>query len=264
MIQVLKQKFQLEVQIAEELILRPKQITPQHDLYILKSHSEWWLSIAGILHHQGAHFINPYPACAILQDKIITLRYLGISGVPTPRTWINGSRELLFEIVADIPLILKPYDGKRCKGVVLVSIVEELAELPPQKQVIVAQEYIENANQELLKVYIIGDQVFALRKPSWPNQLSGNGHPCPVSREICAIALRCGQAFDLRLYGIDVIEGSQGPMVIDMNYFPSYRGIPEAGQHLADYVTWYANNDESALPEVDLKSVELVNTNHGG
>ncbi|MFN3331014.1 MAG: hypothetical protein ACK47M_00695, partial [Caldilinea sp.] len=46
--------------IAEEMLVRSDRLTPAHDLYILKSHTELSLSLAGILHSQGAAMLNPY------------------------------------------------------------------------------------------------------------------------------------------------------------------------------------------------------------
>ncbi|TMB03538.1 MAG: hypothetical protein E6J70_05130, partial [Deltaproteobacteria bacterium] len=53
-------------------------------------------------------------------------------------------------------------------------------------------------------------------------------------------ALRCGRLFGLGLYGLDVIESAEGPLVVDMNYFPSYRDVPNAAALLDDFIEDYA------------------------
>src|SRR6266704_1701324 len=70
---ILKRKgYQIEIGIAESLLLRPEELSVKHDLYILKSHTDLWLSLAGVLHFQAAQVLNPYLACIATQNKITT------------------------------------------------------------------------------------------------------------------------------------------------------------------------------------------------
>jgi len=45
--------YSVDSGIAEEMLMRPDVIKPEYDLYLLKSHTELTLSLAGILHDQG-------------------------------------------------------------------------------------------------------------------------------------------------------------------------------------------------------------------
>jgi ribosomal protein S6--L-glutamate ligase len=62
----------------------------------------------------------------------------------------------------------------------------------------------------------------------------------PVEPEVRDAALKTGRALGLGLYGLDVIESSDGPYVVDVNYFPGYKGVPDAGALIADYIDDYA------------------------
>jgi hypothetical protein len=42
--------YQVEIGIAEQMLLQPEDFSVKHDLYILKSHTDLWLSLAGVLH----------------------------------------------------------------------------------------------------------------------------------------------------------------------------------------------------------------------
>src|SRR5437762_12036245 len=66
--------FQVEIGIAEEMLLRPEELSVRHDLYILKSHTDLWLSLAGVLHQQGARLLNPYLPFLAAQTKSKTAR----------------------------------------------------------------------------------------------------------------------------------------------------------------------------------------------
>ena len=61
-----------------------------------------------------------------------------------------------------------------------------------------------------------------------------------MTDEVRRIALRCGEAFGLGLYGLDIIESPDGPSVVDVNYFPGYKGIARAPEAVASYIARYA------------------------
>src|SRR5438874_292485 len=112
--------FVVETGIAEEVLQCPDRLAVAHDLYILKSHTELSLSLAGILQTQGARLLNPYPSCMATQNKIVAAHILREAGVPTPECWVTGDLSLLRSIVNERPLILKPYLGHRGHGLRIV------------------------------------------------------------------------------------------------------------------------------------------------
>lgn len=117
----------------------------------------------------------------------------------------------------------------------------------PEAPVLI-QELIPGSGEDL-KVYVVGEEVFAVRKSFAADSFTKAGRPSPVSAEVCAIALRCGQAFGLGLYGLDIIESPDGPVVVDLNYFPRYKGVPDVAPLIADYIERFACGlIETALP----------------
>jgi ribosomal protein S6--L-glutamate ligase len=241
--------FRIESGIAEELLTRPDEVQARHDLYVLKSHTELALSLAGTLHAQGARLLNPYPSCLATQNKIVASRLLRSAGTPTPDTWVTGDFTLLRDVAAARPLIIKPYLGHRGAGLRIVRDPVELDALPRPDGPVVAQEYIEGGGEDL-KVYVVGEEVFAVRKPFSPDSFAHPGRPCPVSPEVRDIALRCGRAFGLGLYGLDVVESPRGPFVVDLNTFPGYKGVPDAAPLLADYIGAAAERAARGAPIV--------------
>jgi glutathione synthase/RimK-type ligase-like ATP-grasp enzyme len=232
--------FEVETGIAEEMILRPDRMRVEHDLYILKSHTELSLSIAGILHSQGANLLNDYPSCMATQDKIQGSRRLRAWDIPAPACWVTGDFSLLRSLVEEQPLLIKPYRGHRGAGITLVRNPSELDALPQPESPVIIQEYVPGQGEDL-KVYVVGDQVYAVRKTFSSTSFSQPGWPTSVSSEVRDIALRCGQAFGLGLYGLDMIESPDGPVVVDLNYFPGYKGIPAIAPQIADYIANYAS-----------------------
>jgi ribosomal protein S6--L-glutamate ligase len=241
--------FEVSGGIPEETVLEPDRLEVEHDLYLLKSHTELSLSIAGVLHSRGARLLNPYPSCIAAQNKIVAARRLHAAGVPTPDCWVTGDFSLLEPVVDERPLIVKPYMGHRGVGIHVVRNRRQLGELPEPAGPVLVQEYVEGSGEDL-KVYVAGDEVFAVRKPFSASSFSRPGRSCAVDVAVRDVALRCGRAVGLGLYGIDLIESETGPVVVDLNYFPGYKGVPRAARLIADYVAAYARGErELALPE---------------
>jgi ribosomal protein S6--L-glutamate ligase len=101
------------------------------------------------------------------------------------------------------------------------------------------QEHIPGPGEDL-KVYVVGDEVFAVRKPFSETSFAVPGRPVPVDEQVRALARRAGRALGLGLFGLDVIESPAGPVVVDANYFPGYKGVPEAGALIGEYIDAWA------------------------
>src|SRR5205823_10568450 len=231
-----KRGLDIEIGIGEELVLPLDRIAVSHDLYILKSHAALWLSVAEIVHAHGGRLLNPFPACLAVQNKIVAIERMRAAGIPTPRSWVTSDPNLLRSMVEEHPVVVKPYNGGRGIGVRVVRDPHELAKEPPPTDPVGIQEYIRH--DEELKVYVIGEEAFGMSTRSWSR--NGRRRPCPISREVREIALGCGRVFGLGLYGLDVIDGVDGPTVIDLNYFPSYRDVSHAAELIADFIEDYA------------------------
>jgi len=231
--------FDVESAIAEEIVQRPERLGEEADLWLLKSYTPLSLSLAGVLHRSGARLLNPYPACLAARDKIAAAQVLAAADVPAPRSWVTGDLSLLAPLAREMPLVVKPYMGWRGGGVRVVRGEAELLALPPPQEPAVVQEFLPGPGVDL-RVYVAGERVFATRKPFSATSFSVPGEEVPVTDEVRRIALRCGEAFGLGLFGLDLIESPDGPRVVDVNYFPGYKGIADAPRAVADYIARYA------------------------
>jgi ribosomal protein S6--L-glutamate ligase len=228
--------------IPEEHLTQADAWAGGADLVVLKSHTELALSLAGTLHGQHVPLLNPYPSCITAQDKITASRVLRAAGIPVPRTWVTGDLSTLEPLLTDGPLIIKPHRGHRGAGISIVHDPAQLAGVPPPEQPVVAQELIAGPGEDL-KVYVVGDDVFAVRKAFSADSFTRPGRPVTVTDEVGEIALACGQAFRLGLYGLDIIESPVGPVVVDVNYFPGYKGVDGVAPHIARYIARWATSE---------------------
>src|SRR5215510_2716618 len=184
--------YEVTEEIAEEVIQRPDQITTEHDLYLLKSHTELSLALAGILFTEGANILNPYQSCSLIQSKIITSRLLRRAGVPAPDSWVTGDLSMAKSLLEKHPLIIKPHMGHRGAGVHLCKTPEDIDKIPPPATPMIIQEAIPGPGEDL-KIYCVGDQVQGVRKQFSESSFSVAGRHGEITSEIRKISQRVGE-----------------------------------------------------------------------
>ncbi|WP_369226719.1 RimK family alpha-L-glutamate ligase [Streptomyces sp. R39] len=212
--------------------------TSAHDAWVLKTVSGGpGLTLLEAAASAGLTTINNAQAIRGVRDKALAAA-IGLShGLPLPATYAAAQPELLAEIPeSEYPIVVKPADGSSGRAVRLVSSPRRLAEVLPElagEGMLIAQPYVPNSGVDI-KVYCVGDELYAtecrsLLHPDHPVRERG----VPLSPEIAAIAAQVGVVYGLDLYGVDVVLGPNGPVVVDVNDFPSFRQVPEAPARLA-------------------------------
>jgi ribosomal protein S6--L-glutamate ligase len=229
--------IQVSVCFPEHELLRLGGLGPslEADVYVLKSDTELSLSLAMSLERLGARVLNRAAASLRAKDKILAAATLARAGLPAPRSVAAAEPAQLTEHLG--PLILKPHRGYHGAGVAVATSPEELPGRDAYPEVVLAQDYLARARLDL-KVFVIGDEVFGVRKAFAGDSFLRAGEPTTLTPEVEDIARRCGHAFGLELYGLDIAEDPErGLQIIDVNYFPGYRGVPDAARKIADHIT---------------------------
>lgn len=195
----------------------------------------------------GVIAINTPRSIELVRNKIAMQAVLLEHGLPLPKTWFAADSSVFREVPAErYPLIVKPYDGDGSRGLALLiepADVEELPSLSGRQSLYLAQEFMETDGYDL-KLYGIGTRVWAVRKPSpvsFPEagpavmRSSKGAERVELTAQLRDIALTCGRACRLELWGVDVAMTPKGPYVIEVNDFPTYSAVPEAGEEIARY-----------------------------
>lgn len=226
---------QVDVIYPEEQCTPLASLAPRHDLYVLKSGTELALSMAGALHAAGAALVNPYPVAAALRDKVVATRRLEAAGLPVPATWTAARPGQLAPLLEGGPLVVKPYRGSQGRGVRVVTRAAELDDGGGDGPVFAQRWHRPDGRDR--KIYVVRGQVFGVMR-RWPAETYEDklGEPFTVGPELREIALRCGRAFGIELFGVDVVVSDGRPWVVDMQGFPGFKGVPDAALRLADYV----------------------------
>jgi ribosomal protein S6--L-glutamate ligase len=225
--------------IPEEKLLSTEELVVTHDLYVLKSHTELALSTAGTLCALGARLLNPHWNCLLTQDKITSTKLLSDAGVPVPCSWVTDDYRLLVPLLTEGPLIAKPHRGHLGNGLRILRSADDLDLLSPTEGPFLFQRYLET-DAEDVKTYVVGRRAFAVTKRFSPDSYQIHGRPMELDARTRDIVLKCGEVLGLHLYGVDLVRTERGAYVVDVNYFPGYKGVPGAAKLIADYVYRYA------------------------
>jgi ribosomal protein S6--L-glutamate ligase len=209
------------------------------DVVVARTRNRFGLALLQAAGRPAVTVLPTWEAVAHVRNKARALQTLAACGIPMPHTVLVESPASLRRLPERaFPLLLKPHLGDNASGIVLVRHPLELDDLAWPDALVVAQEYVDCGSVDL-KLYGIGERLWAVRRPS---PLVGSQlPPSPPERveltpELERLARACGEAFELQLYGVDVLVSPGGPLVVDVNEFPNYTGVEEAPLAIADLV----------------------------
>ncbi|MHA1669208.1 MAG: ATP-grasp domain-containing protein [Promethearchaeota archaeon] len=103
------------------------------------------------------------------------------------------------------------------------------------------QEYL-GAHDIVNKAYVIGQWIVSITSH---NRLHQNDNPSPlelmhirthIDEKYKRRILRIGRKLGMTIYGVDYINTKDGPFIVDINDFPSFRSIPEGISLIADHI----------------------------
>ncbi len=188
------------------------------------------------LEDRGVSCCNPARACAGLADRSTVVRRLGEAGVPVPdsttaATWTQVQAELTRG-----PRVVKAArdaTGRSARVVLLTGPVDR----PPFDGPWLVQEAVASDGVDR-KLYVTGAHVRGLLKPALGVPVDAARAPERLDPDdgLTVLARAAGAALGLHLYGVDVLLGPGGPVVVDVNAGPGYRGVAGAAEDVAAHL----------------------------
>ncbi|MEV0297151.1 ATP-grasp domain-containing protein [Nocardia sp. NPDC050710] len=209
-----------------------------HDAWILKTVSGGpGLGLLEAGAEAGLTTINDARAIRAVRDKARAHLIAERHGLPVPPTWAATAPDAFAAVPAHhYPLVVKPADGSAGHAVHLITGPEDLDNLRTLHNghsLLLGQPYVLNSGVDL-KVYCIDGRLFGTECSSPLATGTDIERPVRLSAEISDLAHRVGEIFGLDLFGVDIVFGSDGPIIVDINDFPSFRRVPDAVNILAD------------------------------
>jgi ribosomal protein S6--L-glutamate ligase len=176
------------------------------------------------------------------RDKLRSLQIMSRDGLGLPKTaFANYSKNTneLIDAVGGAPLIIKLLEGTQGLGVVLAdnrksaaSVIEAFNGL--QARVIV-QEFIKEANGSDIRVIVVnGEVVGAMKRSAKEGEFRSNLHRggtaelIKLKRSEKAAAIKAAKSMGLDVAGVDLLQSSRGPLILEVNSSPGLEGIEKA------------------------------------
>ncbi|MEU5432390.1 hypothetical protein AB0G73_03315 [Streptomyces sp. NPDC020719] len=231
-----------------------------HDAWVLKTVSGGpGLTLLEAAASVGLTTVNDARSIRGVRDKALAAAIGRARGLPMPATYAAAVPELLTEIPeSEYPLVVKPVDGSAGRGVCLVPTPDHLVAMLPElagQGMLVAQPYVPNSGVDL-KVYCVGGELYATERcsPLHPDH-SVRERRVALPAEVAATVSQVGAVYGLDLYGVDVLLGPDGPVVVDVNDFPSFRQVPDAAARVARAVLELARTGRQSGPGAPLSAL---------
>lgn len=211
------------------------------------------------------------------RDKLRSLQILSRHHIGIPTTaFVRDRKDVLPTIkrVGGAPVIIKLIEGTQGIGVLLAE-TEKSAEgivelLQSQKQNVLIQKFVAESKGKDIRAFVVGDQVVgAMRRVAQGQEFRSNVHRGGVTEsveldeEYKKTAIRSAQILGLRVAGVDMLEGKDGPQVMEVNSSPGLEGIETCTQldiagSIVDYMAAQVD-----FPEIDVRQRLTVSQGYG-
>jgi len=195
----------------------------------------------------GLYVINPPEAIEHCVDKYAILAILEDNGVPVPRTAVTENvgeaLKAFHELGGDV--IVKPIFGSRGIGSTRVTNPEIAATIFKAitfyHGVIYLQEFVPHGFSDI-RALVVGNRVVAAMKRvanTWKTNYSQGAKPVSIKLDTALeeMAVKSASAVECKIAGVDILESSRGPLFVEVNSQPGWRGLQSVtGFNIADEV----------------------------
>lgn len=201
------------------------------------------------------------------RDKLRSLQMLSRHHIGIPRTtFVRQKADVLpaIERVGGAPVIIKLLEGTQGVGVILadtVKVAEAIIEtLQSTRQNVLIQKFVAESKGRDVRAIVVGDEVVAaMRRVAQGQEFRSNVHRggrtevVDLDETYRQTAVRAAQIMGLRIAGVDMLEGKDGPQVMEVNSSPGLEGIEGATQlDIAGAIIDYVSAQVS-FPELDIR-----------
>ena len=222
---------------------------------------------------------TPNPANGIMnsRDKLRATQILSRHNIGMPATaFVRNRADVIpaIEMVGGAPVVIKLLEGTQGIGVILapeLKIAEAIIEtLHGTNQQVLIQAFVKESRGRDIRAIVVGDRVVAaMRRVAQGEEFRSNVHrgglvePVTLDPAFEEVAVRSAQIMGLRIAGVDMLEGNDGPLVMEVNSSPGLEGIESATKldvagAMIDYIA-----NQVGFPEIDVRQRLTVSTGYG-
>ncbi|WP_419176009.1 RimK family alpha-L-glutamate ligase [Desulfosediminicola sp.] len=220
---------------------------------------------------------NSSASIANSRDKLRSLQILSRHHIGIPQTtFVRDKKDVLpaIERVGGAPVVLKLIEGTQGIGVILANSINTAAGivelLQSQKQSVLIQKFVKESKGRDIRAFVVGDRVVgAMRRVAQGQEFRSNVHrggttePVILDELYTQTAVRAAQILGLRVAGVDLLEGNDGPQIMEVNSSPGLEGIEGCTQldiagAIIDYIAAQVN-----FPVIDIRQRLTVSSGYG-
>jgi ribosomal protein S6--L-glutamate ligase len=176
------------------------------------------------------------------RDKLHSSQILARNRIPTPRTsYVRDMKDIerAIDAVGGLPAVVKVTQGTQGQGVFLRHTLHETKNLVQgllmTGKAILIQEYIAESHGKDIRALVVGGRVVAcMRRKARGREFRSNFHlngtveSVDITEEYAEVACRAARVLGLNVAGVDLLEGHDGPLVLEVNSSPGLEGIEKA------------------------------------
>ena len=211
------------------------------------------------------------------RDKLRCLQALSRHHIGIPPTeFVRRRQDVMpaIERVGGAPVIIKLLEGTQGVGVILAETTTVAAAiietLQSARQNVLIQKFVAESKGKDVRAFVVGDRVVAaMRRRAQGQEFRSNVHrggvaeAIQLSEEYAETAVKAAQIVGLRVAGVDMLEGTDGPQVMEVNSSPGLEGIERATKidvagAIIDYV-----REQVRFPDLDLRQRLTVSRGFG-
>ncbi|MFG0306531.1 MAG: RimK family alpha-L-glutamate ligase [Phycisphaerales bacterium JB040] len=211
------------------------------------------------------------------RDKLRSLQILSRHDIGIPATaFVRDRSDVMpaIERLGGAPVIIKLLEGTQGVGVILAEtpkMAEAIVEtLQSARQNVLIQKFVAESKGRDIRAFVVGERVVAaMRRRATGGEYRSNVHKggkteaVELDPEYAKTAVRAAQIMGLRVAGVDMLEGTEGPQIMELNSSPGLEGIEGATNidvagAIVDYIVDHVN-----FPELDVRQRLTVAHGYG-
>ncbi|KAA6432870.1 RimK family alpha-L-glutamate ligase [Agrococcus sediminis] len=220
---------------------------------------------------------NTANGIANARDKLRATQILARHDIGMPATtFVRDRADVIpaIERVGGAPVVLKLLEGTQGIGVILaptIKVAEAIIEtLQSTRQQVLIQHFVAESKGRDIRALVVGDRVVAaMRRSAQGDEFRSNVHrggsveAVDLDPEFERVAVRAAQIMGLKVAGVDMLEGNDGPLVMEVNSSPGLEGIETATRldvagAIIDHIA-----DQVAFPQIDVRERLSISTGYG-
>ena len=262
-----------------DLQFRGKQLSHYDAILPRIGNSITYFGTAVVRQFEQMDVYTPNPAYGITnsRDKLRATQILSRHNIRMPATtFVRDRADVIpaIERVGGAPVVIKLLEGTQGIGVILApdrKVAEAIIEtLHSTQQNVLIQRFVKESKGRDIRALVVGDRVVAaMRRVAQGDEFRSNVHrggsvePVALDEEYERTAVQAAQIMGLRVAGVDMLEGNDGPLVMEVNSSPGLEGIETATQlDVAGAIIDFIAN-QVAFPEIDVRQRLSVSTGYG-